>query len=1425
MKTLNRIKSILWLISIALLYGFIFIGIAMPKESFKNEFTKEMLKKHPACRFMHQLKKGSLLSPSSYSFIHKLCSRRSDMMSTSDKSINQNNANLLSPQPNESFASPINDATADFGNYTSQNTAALAKDVLHNMLIYAFRDTGSFKWQPGDSMIGYSLSTNNGNTWADKGALPALSATTWNFGDPSMACDTVSGGPYAGRCYVSALACDSSACGADKIEIAITDDGGATWSYKINAVPVMGLWDKPFIWVDNAGGACWTNVYLVANNWGAAPGIYFLKSTDGGLTWPGQPVLLNQGHQYRDIGAMIKTGIDGTLYVAWEDVGEGGGTPPAIEIVKSTDCGATWSTIKTVAQISPIGDPFISNICEQAALPGFIAVSNYPAIETDPVSSNIVYAVFASDPDGNNSSGDRADIFFSKSIDGGNTWSTAIKINDDTTLNDQFMPFLSITPSGNILTGWNDKRKDPDNLSMDIMGAISADNGNSWSSNFKLFMGSFPPAANYDPVLESCDMGSYNYAIADQNQWSIGVGSNLRKVGSRNDQDMYFLKLPVNAPLLELFSYTIHDTGYNGNGNGVPEPGEIITISMILKNSSSTITATGVHASLALIESDRMNAVIMQGNAEFPDIPPGATASSSIDYIVYILPESQCATNISFNLNTIANEGTYEDAFQFSTGQTSNDTLLFENFNSGIPPDWQNPGWWFDDDPCERNIFPDRYPIADGDCTGINMNAYLITPVLNASFYSQLNLSFDQFYKAYHTDKAEIDIRSFLTGGNWINIARYMKNNKFGKTSIDISPWAAYQPNVEILFHYKSYYDWWWAIDNFWVGKIIHACTPPNGPALSYMNHVIDDSSGNNDNNVDPGENDINLFITVTNSGNAEATGIQATLIPESIYVTLTQASSPYPDIPASGTATNLSAFRFNVALNAPCGERLLFYLALNTNQYSFKFPFYIEVGHSETLLFENFNSGLPSTWTVIDGPPINGYTWQSMDSCSQRQFPDTYLIADSTCPGVNWNEQLITPVIDASAVVALELQLDHIFIKEGAEKAGIDIKSSKTPGSNWTNIVQYSNNSFGQVHLDISNYGAGAPDVAIRFHYYDASDDYWWTIDNVKVWMPPVCENIIPIVESQEPDVDDSSSPYPRHNGIIEPDENITLIGKIHNAGYATATSVSGIIETVDPTIIINDNSATYPDIPNNDTQNCLNNCYSIVAPAIYRPSTHWDFIVAEEPSCSLCSPSSYNFLFHVGESFIDVPPQQIFYSYIETILHAGITSGCSPDAYCPSAKVNRIQLAKFICLAMEKILPGSCSFNNCESIFCDVQPGDPFCYYAENLYKASIISGCTSQPQCYCPLSAAQRQTIAKIVCKSMDAVNPDSCAPASSCQGIFQDVQSNNIFCTYIEALYNHHIISGCNSSPLLYCPSLAVSRDQMAKFIVNGFGFSL
>ena len=56
-------------------------------------------------------------------------------------------------------------------------------------------------------------------------------------------------------------------------------------------------------------------------------------------------------------------------------------------------------------------------------------------------------------------------------------------------------------------------------------------------------------------------------------------------------------------------------------------------------------------------------------------------------------------------------------------------------------------------------------------------------------------------------------------------------------------------------------------------------------------------------------------------------------------------------------------------------------------------------------------------------------------------------------------------------------------------------------------------------------------------------------------------------------------------------------------------------------------------------------------------------------------------------------------------------------------------------------------------------------------------------------------------------------------------FTDVPETLTYCKHVHYLWAKTIIGGCVASPPQYCPANMVRRDQMAKFLVNGFGFTL
>ena len=52
------------------------------------------------------------------------------------------------------------------------------------------------------------------------------------------------------------------------------------------------------------------------------------------------------------------------------------------------------------------------------------------------------------------------------------------------------------------------------------------------------------------------------------------------------------------------------------------------------------------------------------------------------------------------------------------------------------------------------------------------------------------------------------------------------------------------------------------------------------------------------------------------------------------------------------------------------------------------------------------------------------------------------------------------------------------------------------------------------------------------------------------------------------------------------------------------------------------------------------------------------------------------------------------------------------------------------------------------------------------------------------------------------------------------IFTDVPFSNWANSYIERLYNAGVTGGCSTNPLMYCPAVTVTRDQMAVFLLRG-----
>ncbi|MBI5294949.1 MAG: SBBP repeat-containing protein [Chloroflexi bacterium] len=116
---------------------------------------------------------------------------------------------------------------------------------------------------------------------------------------------------------------------------------------------------------------------------------------------------------------------------------------------------------------------------------------------------------------------------------------------------------------------------------------------------------------------------------------------------------------------------------------------------------------------------------------------------------------------------------------------------------------------------------------------------------------------------------------------------------------------------------------------------------------------------------------------------------------------------------------------------------------------------------------------------------------------------------------------------------------------------------------------------------------------------------------------------------------------------------------------------------------------------------------------------------------------------------------------------------------------------------------------------IFTDV----PFSYWAnghiERLYNASVTGGCSTSPMMYCPESYVNRAQMAIFILR---AKHGNTYNPPAATGTVFSDVPANYWAAAWIEQLATEGVTGGCGNGN--YCPEDAVTRDQMAVFLLLG-----
>lgn len=364
---------------------------------------------------------------------------------------------------------------------------------------------------------GVAYTTDGGLNWTFPGNLEAGTFRS----DPVLASDANGVFYYLGISNSATFACD----------LLSSTNGGATWQ---RVGPALGG-DKEWMAIDTTTSPGRGNIYQV---WSPFYNVYtntqqiFTRSTDAGKTWM---TAIDLPHE--PYWGTIDIGPNGEVYNF--------GT--AIDIApfwlnRSTDATNRFATpTLDVSVVVDLGGQPVAGLpgINPAGLLGqaWVAVDRSPG----PTRGNVyVLCSITNDP------GNLINVMFSRSTDGGQTWSLPLRINDDPANQHAAHWFgtLSVAPNGRVDACWNDTRHSTNNSLSELYYSWSEDGGLTWAANRPL-----SPQFNHSlGYPQQAKMGDYIGMV------SLNEGACIAYTATFNgEEDIYFVRaeLPIKASIAQ----------------------------------------------------------------------------------------------------------------------------------------------------------------------------------------------------------------------------------------------------------------------------------------------------------------------------------------------------------------------------------------------------------------------------------------------------------------------------------------------------------------------------------------------------------------------------------------------------------------------------------------------------------------------------------------------------------------------------------------------------------------------------------------------------------------------------------------------------------------------------------------------------------
>jgi uncharacterized repeat protein (TIGR01451 family) len=346
----------------------------------------------------------------------------------------------------------------------------------------------------------------------------------------------------------------------------------------------------------------WTDV--------ATSRILLSRSTDGNGSWSSPPLILASSSVQ---GSIPGVAPDGSVYVVFGRNIFSGPSPGTIEFVKSTNGGASFSSASVAANITAIPyflpNPFGSS-------PNFRSPASLPAFAVSPTDGNL-YIAWADYRYGD------ADIYFTRSTDGGVTWGPQVRLNDDPAANgmDQLQPQVSVAPNGRVAVMWFDRRLPcPDlpwippahvgvyNGCIDTFMTRSTNGGQTWAPNIRASAQTWDWTLNLPWTGSAGFIGDYQ-GIASNNDTDFPFWNATADLGENPDryQEVFVALVPVDPPVYDLSpSAKLVEPG-------VVAPGGSLTYTVVVDNAGPNTAPTA-----CLTDTVPLSTTYVHGSLSYP---------------------------------------------------------------------------------------------------------------------------------------------------------------------------------------------------------------------------------------------------------------------------------------------------------------------------------------------------------------------------------------------------------------------------------------------------------------------------------------------------------------------------------------------------------------------------------------------------------------------------------------------------------------------------------------------------------------------------------------------------------------------------------------------------------------------------------------